>query len=129
MPVKVNGSPAGSGEPGSYLVLDRTWKNGDQIAFILPIDFKVTKYTGIEPGFEDNHYALEYGPVLMAMVGVKARKDKFGVKTTPGSIKKLLKPMEGNPLRFAIEGESEFEYWPYFEVQDEPFTCFPEFFK
>lgn len=129
MAVKVNGSLAGSGEPGSYLVLDRTWKTGDQIAFVLPMEFKVTKYTGIEPGFEDNHYALEYGPVLMAMVGVKARKEGFGVKTTPGNLKKLLKPVEGNPLRFTIVGESEFEYWPYFEVQDEPFSCFPEFFK
>jgi len=129
MPIIVNGSQAGSGKPGSYYVIDRNWKNGDVISFTLPMEFKVTKYTGLEKGFEDNHYAIEYGPVLMAMVGVKAKKDDIGIKADPEYISTLLRPVEGRPLHFTIAGSSEFEYWPYFEVQEEPFSCYPEFFR
>jgi uncharacterized protein len=129
MPVMVNGNEQGKGKPGTYLLIDRKWENGDIISFILPMDFKVTKYTGLEKGFEEGHYAVEYGPILMAMVGVKAKKDDIGVKATPGTIKSILSPIQGKPLHFAIEGSKEFEYWPYFEVQEEPFSCFPEFYR
>ena len=125
----VNGSETGSGKPGSYHVMDRKWKNGDVISFTLPMDFRITKYTGLEKGFEENHYAIEYGPVLMAMVGVKAKKDDIGIKADPEHISTLLRPVQGKPLHFTIAGSSEFEYWPYFEVQEEPFSCFPEFFR
>jgi hypothetical protein len=127
--VLVNGSQAGTGKPGSFLEIDRSWKDGDIISFTLPMDFRVTQYTGLEKGFEDNHYALEYGPILMAMVGVKAKKFDIGVKARPDNIASLLRPVEGKPLRFTISGSTEFEYWPYFEVQEEPFSCFPEFFR
>ncbi len=127
MSVMVNGSEVGTGKPGTYFIIDRKWESGDVISFILPMDFRITKYTGLEKGFEENHYAIEYGPVLMAMVGVKAKKTDIGVKASPENIKELLRPVPGKPLHFAIEGNSEFEYWPYFEVQDEPFSCFPEF--
>lgn len=129
MPITVNGSEVGSGKPGAYVVIDRKWGNGDLISFTLPMDFKVTKYTGLEKGFEENHYAVEYGPILMAMVGVKAKKSDIGVQATAESIKKMLKPVPGKPLHFSIEENTEFEYWPYFEVQEEPFSCFPEFYR
>jgi len=129
MSIMVNGSEVGSGKPGTYVVIDRKWGIGDVISFTLPMDFKVTKYTGLEKGYEENHYAVEYGPILMAMVGVKAKKFDIGVKATPERINKLLKPVPGKPLHFSIDGSTEFEYWPYFEVQEEPFSCFPEFFK
>jgi len=63
------------------------------------------------------------------MVGVKAKKDDIGVKASPDNIAAMLGPVEGKPLHFTIDGSSEFEYWPYFEVQEEPFSCFPEFFR
>jgi len=129
MSVKVNGSKVGSGKPGTYFVIDRKWKNGDVISFTLPMDFKITKYTGLEKGYENNHYAVEYGPILMAMVSVNGKKDDIGVKASPENIAKMLKPVSGKPMHFTIEGSSDFEYWPYFEVQDEPFSCFPEFFR
>ena len=129
MPIVVNESEVVRGKPGTYVVIDRKWKNGDVISFTLPMDFRVTKYTGLEKGFEENHYAVEYGPILMAMVGVKAKKFDIGVKATAESIKKMLKPIPGKPMHFSIEGNSEFEYWPYFEIQEEPFSCFPEFFR
>jgi len=128
MAVTVNNKECGKGKPGSYLLVDRKWKNGDKISFILPMDFRVTEYKGMEKGYEKNHYAVEYGPILMAMVGVKGKKTDVGVKATPESIKTMLKKVSGKPLHFTIEGNTEFEYWPYFEVQEEPFSCFPEFY-
>ena len=129
MSLKVNGNDIGSGKPGTYFVINRTWKNGDVISFTLPMDFRITKYTGLERGFEENHYAVEYGPILMAMVGVKGKKFDIGVKASPENIKKMLSSVPGKLLHFSIDGNSEFEYWPYFEVQEEPFSCFPEFFR
>jgi len=129
MSIKVNNSEVGRGKPGTYFIVDRKWENGDIISFNLPMDFRITKYTGLEKGFEEDHYAIEYGPVLMAMVGVKAKKTDIGVEATPENIRQLLRPVQGKPLHFSIEGNSEFEYWPYFEVQEEPFSCFPEFFN
>ena len=129
MTLTVNGSEVGIGKPGSYFEIDRKWSNGDFISFTVPMDFKVTKYTGLEKGYEENHYAVEYGPILMAMVGVKGKKFDIGVKANAENIKNMLKPVPGKPLHFTIEGNSEFEYRPYFEVQEEPFSCFPEFFR
>lgn len=129
MAVMVNGEQVGIGQPGTYFVIDREWANGDMISFTLPMDFRVTKYIGMEKGFAENHNAVEYGPLLMSMVGVKAKKNSIGVKATPDSITQMLKPVSGKPLHFSIAGSTEFEYWPYFEIQEEPFSCFPEFFK
>ena len=93
------------------------------------MDFRVTKYSGLEKGYEENHYGIEFGPVLMAMVNIKTNSTDIGVKANPENFKKLLNPILGKPLHFTIEGNNEFEIWPYFEVHEEPFSCFPEFFK
>jgi hypothetical protein len=127
--VSVNGNEVGKGKPGSYYMINRKWAGHDVISFTLPMNFRVTKYNGVEQSFKEGHYAIEYGPILMAMVGVKGKKMDIGVKTTPETVQSLLKPIAGKPLHFSIEGNSDFEYWPYFEVQDQPFSCFPEFFK
>jgi len=128
MTVTVNGKEYGKGKPGSYLPINRKWNNGDKLSFTLPMNLRVTEYKGIEKGYEKNHYAVEYGPILMAMVGVKGKKTDMEVKATPESIRTILKEVPGKPLHFTIEGNTEFEYWPYFEVQEEPFSCFPEFY-
>ena len=126
MSIMVNGRKAISGNPGTYCVIDRPWKNGDVISFTLPMDFRVTKYSGLEKGYEENHYGIEFGPVLMAMVNIKTNSTDIGVKANPENFKKLLNPILGKPLHFTIEGNNEFEIWPYFEVHEEPFSCFPE---
>ena len=36
MAVTVNGKPAGTGKPGSYVTLDRAWAEGDVASFTLP---------------------------------------------------------------------------------------------
>lgn len=128
MSISINGEVQGEGVPGSYYTLGRQWKQGDKITFTLPAEFKVTKYEGKEPGFENDHYALEYGPILMAAVGVKGKKI-LEINSNIESLVSKLQPVVGKPLHFTIKGDNQFEYWPYFEVQDEPFSCFPKFEK
>lgn len=127
--IKVNGTAAATGKPGMYQTIDRDWQKGDKIEFTLPRQFKMTPYVGKEPGFGSNNYAIEYGPVLMAAVAVKGEHRSRLIHLDAASLTSHLRPVEGKPLHFTIEGEDQFELWPYFEVQDQPFSCFPEFLK
>ena len=69
MPIYVNGSLAATGKPGTYAVLDRTWADKDAITFTLPITFRLTRYTGADQAEGAPRYGLEYGPILMAVIG------------------------------------------------------------
>jgi len=125
MAVLVNGKKIVAGDPGTYVTLDRQWKNGDVLSFTLPMNFRMTKYGGAELNPKHERYALEYGPVLMAYVNIKGQKENLDLTTSSLKLIKSLKPIIGKPLHFSIEGKADFQYMPYFEVQDEPFTCFP----
>lgn len=125
--VKVNGAVAATGTPGTYCTLDRTWQSGDKVELSLPRQFKFTPYTGKEPGFGQSNCAIEYGPVLMAAVAVKGEKRSRLIHSSVSELASRLRPVAGKPLHFTIEGEDQFELWPYFEVEDQAFTCFPEF--
>lgn len=129
MPVVVNGKGMATSNPGSYLTLDRVWKNGDVISFGLPIDFKLSRYNGMEKGYGENNYALEYGPILMAIVDSKQQKDGIKVTISPENFKKQIKLIPDKPLHFSVSGDQSLEYWPYFEIKEEAFTCYPELLK
>ena len=123
--VMVNGKKIVSGNPGTYVTLNRKWKNEDIISFSLPMSFRMTRYEGKE--YDPNHerYALEYGPILMAYVSIKEQKENLKLQTSQDKLIKSLKPIVGKPLHFTVNGNTDFEYMPYLEVQNESFTCFP----
>lgn len=123
--VKVNGKSAGKGKAGTYFVLNRQWNPGDIIAFSLPMPMKVTPYTGVEPGFETGHYCLECGPIMMAAVRTSG-KGSIELPASSRNLASKLVPIEGKPLHFKIKGVDDVEYWPYFEIQEEDFSCFPK---
>ncbi len=125
MYVMVNDKKIISGNPGTYVTLNREWKNGDTISFTLPMSFRMTKYEGKEFDSNHEHYALEYGPILMAYVSMKGQKGDLKLETSQDKLIKSLKSVVGKPLHFAVNGNTDFEYMPYLEVQDESFTCFP----
>jgi DUF1680 family protein len=125
MDVLVNGRKSVTGKPGTYVSLSQTWKNGDKITFQLPAGFRLEKYEGEEKFADRDRYALEYGPVLMALVNIKGDKDNLALNIDPKKFIKSLKPVPGKPLHYIVEGKPDFEYYPYFEVQDQPFSCFP----
>jgi DUF1680 family protein len=124
MEIEVNGATTATGKPGSYVTLDRTWSEGDTIAFKLPIGFRMTKYTGLDQMEGCDRYAVEYGPVLMALIGSDSARLKVkGSK--PEDLLRQLKEDEFHPLNFHIEGNPKWSLMPYWKVLTEPFTCFP----
>ena len=125
MSVIVNGKKVVTGNPGTYVTLDRQWNNGDAISFTLPMNFRMTKYEGEERDPNHERYALEYGPILMAYVSMKGQTENIMLSVSPDKLIKSLKTVEGKPMHFTVNGNNDFEYIPYLEVKDEPFTCFP----
>jgi hypothetical protein len=126
----VNGKREATAAPGTYVILDRQWKNKDEINFTLPMGFRLTKYAGIENGFRGKEaYALEYGPVLMAVVGESILKGEVNIPYTESELTGKLKPIAGKPLHFTIDGTAgKLEYIPYFDVKGtllDTFTCYP----
>ncbi|MCX7008674.1 MAG: glycoside hydrolase family 127 protein [Kiritimatiellaeota bacterium] len=125
VPVCVNGAKVATGKPGTYVVLDRSWNDGDAITFTLPMAFKLSHYAGAERVKGQEQYALEYGPILLAVVGPMDEKQGVSLPIQPKELVQKLKPQPGHPLHFAIEGDATHEYIPYWEVADQVFTCYP----
>jgi DUF1680 family protein len=129
MNLTVNGKKVATGNPGAYVTIDRVWKNGDEIGFTLPMGFRLTKYAGVTEDFQGKEaYALEYGPILMALSGDSIQNGKINLSVTASELPSKLKSVEGKPLHFTVEGEDKtLEYRPYYGVHKEVFTCYPIF--
>jgi hypothetical protein len=125
MPIQVNGATVVTGNPGSYAALDRTWKDGDTISLALPMDFRLTAYTGQERTVGQERFALEYGPILLALAGEVDEQGGARIPITEADLVRFLRPKPGQPLHFTISGDARHEYLPYWEVADQPFTCYP----
>ena len=125
MPLIVNGRKATVGKPGTYQTIDRVWANGDTIAFALPIDFRVTPYTGTDQIAGHRRYAVEYGPILLAVVGPLDANSAATIPHRPEDIGRWLKPKPGQPLCLAVDGDASHEYMPYWLIDDQPFCIYP----
>jgi DUF1680 family protein len=126
MPVLVNGKRTINGTPGTYVTLLRPWKNGDIISFELPMGFRTTRYGGAEEKYNDgHHYAVEYGPLLMAAVKSTDPQNEIMIHAKAEKLIENLKSVSGEPLCFTINGNEDIQYKPYFEIGDEPFTSYP----
>ena len=125
MPIHVNGTLAATGKPGTFAALDRMWAEGDIIAFTLPMAFKMTLYEGIEQVFGTDRYALEYGPILMALAGGADAGEDAHLTFQPDALVERLRPIAGRPLHFVIEGAAPQEYMPYWQVDEQAFNCYP----
>jgi hypothetical protein len=123
MAIYVNNEIISSGKPGSYQTLDRVWSNGDTVTFRLPIEFRLSKYTGADQISEANRYALEYGPFLYAVVGAT----KPELDQTPTGLLENLQTITDRPLQYRLPGHPSLIFMPYWQVHDEEFSCFPVF--
>ena len=124
MAIRINGVLAATGKPGSYVALDRTWKSGDTVSFTLPAGFRLTRYTGMDQIEGRERYALEYGPILLAVVGTDDVQLRRSGSSAQGFTSQL-KAISGQPLHFAIDGNPDHIYMPYYAIKEETFTCFP----
>jgi uncharacterized protein len=125
MPIYVNGSLAATGKPGTYAVIERTWSSKDAITFTLPVAFRLTRYTGADQAEDAPRYGLEYGPILMAVIGspdtvLQVKGGKYA-EDLLGQIS----PKPGAPLHFQIAHNPDVELMPYWKVDQETFTCLP----
>jgi DUF1680 family protein len=125
MTVRVNGAGEGPGRPGSYVTVERVWKGGDVVSFTLPMGFRLTYYRGDERVAGQEQYALEYGPLLMALVGDVEENGMAHIVYRPEELVRKLRPKQDAPLHFAIDGDAKHEYMPYWQVDERNFTCYP----
>ena len=157
VPISINGKIAALGVPGTYQSLDRTWSDGDRITFTLPMAPRLSLYTGVDQTPLGLRYALEYGPILLAVVSTNLAAD-VGQPAAPATstqrlealniplprawahdevawpvilpitadeITQRLRSVSGKPLHFTIDGVPQYTYVPYFQIDQELFTCFP----
>lgn len=125
MQISVNGRAVATGKPGSYVTLNRTWATGDAVNFTLPMELKLTRYAGLDKIEGHERYALEYGPVLMALIGSDSAMLKVPGGGRAEDILPRIKQDQYRPLHFSVEGHPEYSYMPYWQVITEPFTCYP----
>ena len=125
MAVSVNGKPAATGKPGSYVVLDRAWAEGDIASFTLPAALSVERYTGVDQIPDHERYAVSFGPILLAAVGAPEIRLRLENVKQPEDLLKHLKPKPGQPLHYLVENNPGVEFMPYWQVDKEPFNCFP----
>jgi uncharacterized protein len=125
MVVSVNGQPAAKGKPGSYVALDRAWAEGDIASFTLPAALGVERYTGVDQIPDHERYAVSFGPILLAAVGAPEIRLRLENVKEPDDLLEHLKPKPGQPLHYLVEHNPGVEFMPYWQVDKEPFNCFP----
>ena len=126
--ISVNGEVVGAGTPASYYPLARTWQDGDRVTFTLPMGLRSTRYHGADgiPGFD--RYAIEYGPLLLGVVGKLDFRGKYvQIAQDPAKPSAWMQPVPGKAGHFKVAGKPGYEFMPYYEIQDELFTCYPAF--
>ncbi len=125
MEVAVNKSAPVAGQPGSFLTLDRVWSSGDVVTFTLPAGFSIAEYTGVDQIPGHKRYSLTYGPILYAAVGSKDTVLHVPSGSRPEELIHQLTPKPDSPLHFTVRGNPGTVYMPYWQVDQEEFTCFP----
>ncbi|WP_254529697.1 MULTISPECIES: beta-L-arabinofuranosidase domain-containing protein [unclassified Sphingobacterium] len=106
--VKINGQDQKvEAKPGTYLAIERDWKNGDNIELTMPFDFH------LDPVMDQPNIAsLFYGPILLAAQETEPQKEWRKVTL---DAKDLGKSISGNPekLEFQIDGVV---YKPFYDT-------------
>jgi len=94
-------------KPGSYLKINRSWKNGDVIELKMPFQFH------LDPVMDQQNIAsLFYGPILLAAQEPEARKEWRKITLDANDISKSI---TGDPksLQFKIE---DVVFKPFYET-------------
>jgi DUF1680 family protein len=106
--VKINGKEQKlQAKPGSYLKINRTWKDGDIIELKMPFQFHLDPVAD-----QQNIASLFYGPILLVAQEPEARKEWRKITLDAGNIGKSIK---GDPqqLQFTID---DVVFKPFYET-------------
>lgn len=125
MEVKVNGQSVDTGQPGTFVVIEREWKSSDTIDFELHPAMRVMRYSGADQIPGNERYFIEYGPLLMAIAGSSQVHLALEHESDPNRFVDHLAPVEHAPLHFTIRGQDGLTLMPYWQIAEEEFTCFP----
>ena len=131
--ITVNGEKVASGTPGQYVEIKRSFKDGDTVAFALPMEFELIKYVGNSQIEGEVRYGIMYGPIFMAVVGpaskdcVQPGGEKIAkLEVTPQELVERLTVKDASKLTFTIDGIKGYTLKPYLSITDsERFDCFP----
>lgn len=131
MEAQINGAPADATPDASgYVVLDREWKDGDQIHLILPMSL----YSMAMPD-NPSRQAFFYGPVLLAgNLGLSEPDPSKGVPvfvTTEKDLSRWVHQQSMDPLIFktAFTGiPSDVQLRPFYELNDEYYSVYWDVF-
>lgn len=120
----VNQSIVQKGKAGEYVIIQRTWQDGDEIQLKLPMTLRAERYEGIDIG-QDNgvRYAFFYGPIILAFVGNMASEEEIPSlgMTAEEAVRAIQKHPE-QPLHFTLH---DFEIMPYYQIAGQWFTSYP----
>ncbi|MDR2862447.1 MAG: glycoside hydrolase family 127 protein [Puniceicoccales bacterium] len=123
MALTLDGKTLATGTPGSYVTLDREWKNGDTVKFVLPLGLRATKYRGIDEIAGKERYALEYGPLLLGCSDGKKVPAEIQLSGASSLVESVDKTPDANFI-FHVK-DSAVIFKPYFLIGGERFTTFP----
>ena len=151
--IKINGkSIAYNQHPSSYMAIDRTWKTGDVLQIILPMNNTIEQMPNVP-----EYIAFLHGPILLgARTGTKDLKgliaddsrwghiasgEKLPVDEAPAIVNvtlskapELLVPLKENPLVFKLPASSintaeEMILEPFFMIHDSRYMMYWKILK
>ncbi len=95
---------------------------GDVFEKNFAFSFKITRYTGGEEIVGKDRYAVEYGPLLYAVLGAP---NPLTISFDPAHPEQWLTPLDGEKRRLAIKNDPHHSYMAYADIGDEPFDVYP----
>lgn len=136
------------GEPGTYIPLERTWKNGDKVKLELPMHLSLEQIPD-----NSGYVSVKYGPLVLAAAmgdenqdGLFADDSRGGhvadgpflplteapmfVAETGDSIVEKLKPIAGQPLQFSANAFFYPEEYkglilqPFYKIQEKRYSLY-----
>jgi DUF1680 family protein len=125
--------------PGSYVAVDREWRNGDTVKIQLPMKLRTESLPG-----PTNEIALLYGPIVLAgELGTNGMPNLFlttqgqanrvadpavPVLVSPvGKLLKHVKPVSGKSLAFRTDGlghPQDVKLIPFYKIHRERYTVY-----
>lgn len=134
-----------SGEPGTFLEIDRVWTNEDSVDIRIPMSLRV-----LPTPDNDKRVALAYGPVVLAgdlgsdgivdpMPFTHENAEYFGVPcpsvpvlvTNGKDVGDWVQPVEGEPLHFKTVGvgqPNEVSLLPFYEIERNRYSVYWDLF-
>lgn len=134
IPITVNGVPATSGLPGSYVHIVQVWQQTTAVAFELPRTLVAHAYTGLTPTPQGlTRYAYTVGPILLAATSASRWNSTAKALIIPSvsgaSPDTWMTPAnDGNGLHYTVAGVSDVFFQPIWEIQgSQVFSSYPAF--